>query len=48
MPKRHEKIILFEPTRGFTLRLEIYAVNDIPPIGVGKDTQLTGRIRLDY
>lgn len=42
MPKRLEKIILFEPTRGFALRLEIYAVNDIPPIGVGKDTQLTG------
>jgi len=30
------------------LRLEIYAVNDIPPIGVGKDTQLTALTRQDY
>jgi len=48
MPKRHEKIILFEPTRGFALRQEIYAVNDMSPIGVGKDTQLTVRTRQDY
>jgi hypothetical protein len=48
MPKTREKIILFEPTRGFTLGVEIYAMNDVPSNGVGKDTQLTGRTRQDY